>query len=229
MSTIQQLKNFIRHGKQARSTNMTDDATRKNDASPPDAPQPVVHGAMPPTEPAGIEHGPHHGVVRDAYSDAPGNPQNKAAQAGHAAAHHAEPGQKVKHESSKSRRVDEANLAKLVAEENASKSKFPKYPGLERWDLREKMGDGAFSNVYRARDLQGEYGEVAIKVVRKYEMNNMQVSASRLVCSSATPGAFLISSCQRHACLLGTAVLCASSFVVLLCSALPTVNLELGQ
>lgn len=40
------------------------------------------------------------------------------------------------------------------------------------------MGDGAFSNVYRARDLQGDYGEVAIKVVRKYEMNNMQVSVS---------------------------------------------------
>lgn len=40
------------------------------------------------------------------------------------------------------------------------------------------MGDGAFSNVYRARDLQGDYGEVAIKVVRKYEMNNMQVSVN---------------------------------------------------
>ncbi|KAJ8121242.1 hypothetical protein O1611_g10151 [Lasiodiplodia mahajangana] len=36
------------------------------------------------------------------------------------------------------------------------------------------MGDGAFSNVYRARDRQGDAGEVAIKVVRKFEMNNMQ-------------------------------------------------------
>ena len=168
-------------GKQARAPNMNDDTTRKNDASPPDAPQPVVHGAMPPTQPVDVHNGPHQGIVRDAYSDAPGDARNKVAQAGHAAAHHAEPAQKVKHESSKSRRVDEANLAKLVAEENASKSKFPRYPGLERWDLREKMGDGAFSNVYRARDLQGEYGEVAIKVVRKYEMNNMQVSASGLV------------------------------------------------
>ncbi len=75
-----------------------------------------------------------------------------------------------------SKRVDEANLAKLVAEENASRSKFPQYPGLERWELLEKMGDGAFSNVYRARDTTGQYNEVAIKVVRKYEMNNMQVS-----------------------------------------------------
>ncbi|GAO13708.1 hypothetical protein UVI_02018090 [Ustilaginoidea virens] len=65
----------------------------------------------------------------------------------------------------------------LVAEENASRTKFPRYPGLERWELIEKMGDGAFSNVYRARDLLGVAGEVAIKVVRKYEMNSLQVSA----------------------------------------------------
>lgn len=48
--------------------------------------------------------------------------------------------------------------------------------------LLEKMGDGAFSNVYRARDTEGQYGQVAIKVVRKYEMNNMQV-CSFLYCS----------------------------------------------
>lgn len=76
----------------------------------------------------------------------------------------------------KSKRIDEA--AKLVAEENASRSKFPRYAGLERWELLEKMGDGAFSNVYRARDLEGDAGEVGIKVVRKYEMNSMQVSSS---------------------------------------------------
>ena len=162
----------LRAGKQARAN---EDVSRKNDTTPPDAPQPVLDGAQPPTEPIDI-HNAQQRVVRDAYSEAPGNGQNRAAQAGNAAAHHVEPAQKVKNEPAKSRRVDEANLAKLVAEENASKSKFPRYPGLERWDLREKMGDGAFSNVYRARDLQGDYGEVAIKVVRKYEMNNMQVS-----------------------------------------------------
>ena len=63
-----------------------------------------------------------------------------------------------------------------MAEENETKGKLPKYPGLERWQLLEKMGDGAFSNVYRARDLDGEAGEVAIKVVRKFEMNSSQVS-----------------------------------------------------
>ncbi|KAK5000465.1 MAPK-activated protein kinase Srk1, partial [Cryomyces antarcticus] len=36
------------------------------------------------------------------------------------------------------------------------------------------MGDGAFSNVYRAKDTQGQYPEVAIKVVRKFEMNSTQ-------------------------------------------------------
>ncbi len=65
-----------------------------------------------------------------------------------------------------------------MAEENESRSKFTKYPGLERWELLEKMGDGAFSNVYRARGLTGGAGEVAIKVVRKFEMNNMQVSSA---------------------------------------------------
>lgn len=87
-----------------------------------------------------------------------------------------------------SKRIDQASLAKLVAEENANKSKFPEYPGLDRWELVEKMGDGAFSNVYRARDLQGKYDQVAIKVVRKYEMNSMQV------CEQPTPAVHVANS-----------------------------------
>jgi hypothetical protein len=110
----------------------------------------------------------------DAYSVAPGEGQNRAAQAGHVAAHHAEADQTLTQVKSRTKRVDDSNLAQLVAEGGASKSKFPIYPGLERWELVEKMGDGAFSNVYRARDLEGNAGEVAIKVVRKYEMNNLQ-------------------------------------------------------
>lgn len=109
----------------------------------------------------------------DAYS-APdqGHGQNRAAQAGNAAAHHAEQNQKA----GKSKRVDQDELARIVAEENESKGKLPRYPGLERWRLLEKMGDGAFSNVYRAVDTEGTAGEVAIKVVRKFEMNSQQVS-----------------------------------------------------
>ena len=75
----------------------------------------------------------------------------------------------------KHKRIPDENIAKLVAEENENKNRFPHYPGLERWELLEKMGDGAFSNVYRARDKEKDAGEVAIKVVRKFEMNSMQV------------------------------------------------------
>lgn len=141
MSTIQQLKNFIRHGKQARTTNPADEtSSRKSDPS-----HPTQHKAA--TEPSQTQ-----------------------AQYQEAADLHAEEVQRQK------KRYDDEKLAKLVAEENASKSKFPRYPGLERWELIDKMGDGAFSNVYRARDTTGERGEVAIKVVRKYEMNSMQRS-----------------------------------------------------
>ncbi|UKZ90201.1 uncharacterized protein TrAFT101_005229 [Trichoderma asperellum] len=169
MSTIQQIKNFIRHGKQARVGNFNEEP-QKNEA-----PQPIP---QPPPEKTAAT-GPVYGIPAgnqeplSAYSEAPNDQQNRAAQAGNAAAHHVEPAQA---NGTKGRRVDEANLAQIVAEENASKGKFPKYPDLDRWELLEKMGDGAFSNVYRARDLTGEHGEVAIKVVRKYEMNRMQRS-----------------------------------------------------
>ena len=161
-------------GKQARAAN--EEPVRKHEVQPPQAPQPVQQKNPPASEP-----GYGNGQVPqplEAYSEAPGDGRNRVAQAGHAAAHHVEPAQNVQ-DKSKSKRIDESNLAQLVAEENASKSKFPRYPGLERWQLVEKMGDGAFSNVYRARDLQGDMGEVAIKVVRKYEMNSMQVSFDR--------------------------------------------------
>ena len=68
----------------------------------------------------------------------------------------------------------EAELQQIINEEREQKGKLPKYPGLERYNLMEKMGDGAFSNVYRAKDTQ-QPGEVAIKVVRKFEMNANQV------------------------------------------------------
>ncbi|KAH7269359.1 kinase-like domain-containing protein [Fusarium redolens] len=144
MSTIQQLKNFIRHGKQAR-------------AAPEEAPRKTEQQQAPTVQ---------HKTVSD-----PSNSHYSRAQ---------EPGNEYgdddyAHSKSK-KRVDDEKLAKLIAEENASKSKFPRYPGLERWELVDKMGDGAFSNVYRARDTTGQQGDVAIKVVRKYEMNSMQRS-----------------------------------------------------
>ena len=68
----------------------------------------------------------------------------------------------------------DAEIQQIVAEEREKQGKLPRYPGLERYHLVEKMGDGAFSNVYRAKDSQ-QGGEVAIKVVRKFEMNSNQV------------------------------------------------------
>lgn len=77
-----------------------------------------------------------------------------------------------------SKAYDPQVLQQIIAEEKAAKGQLPEYPGLERYKLKEKMGDGAFSNVYRASDLTGQYPEVAIKVVRKFEMNSSSVSLS---------------------------------------------------
>lgn len=170
MSTIQQLKNFIRHGKQARVNNY-DDSLRKHENSPPNVPaqKNMAHLTDPGMVPG---HNAHNQALPDGYSVQPTDNQNRVAHVEHIAAHHAE--QNLSGSKSKSKRGDDHIAAKLVQEENESKGKFPRYPGLERWELLEKMGDGAFSNVYRARDLTGDAGECAIKVVRKFEMNKMQ-------------------------------------------------------
>ena len=155
MSTIQNLKNFIRHGKQARAAEPT------TQASPVHA-QPQKHGVSDPA--AGTARQKDYSHV-DGYSVGAVNNRNVAAQA---------QGTSV-NAPSKQQKVDrDADLASIVAEERAAQGKLPKYPGLERYVLVEKMGDGAFSNVYRAKDTQRP-GEVAIKVVRKFEMNSNQV------------------------------------------------------
>ncbi|KAF5369885.1 hypothetical protein D9758_001215 [Tetrapyrgos nigripes] len=61
----------------------------------------------------------------------------------------------------------------IVKEEREAKSQMPIYKGLENFKLLEKMGDGAFSNVYKALDLTSGQ-KVAVKVVRKYELNASQ-------------------------------------------------------
>ncbi|KAI0843928.1 CAMK/CAMK1 protein kinase [Daldinia vernicosa] len=175
MSTIQQLKNFIRHGKQARVTNF-EEPSRKHEYSPPQPAQQKAMGNV--SEPGHTAGNGHRNNIPETYSAQPGDiqNQNRVAQADAAAAHHAEANQNVSrtHSNKSKTRVDDTHAAKIVQEENENRNKFPKYPGLERWELLEKMGDGAFSNVYRAKDLKGNAGEVAIKVVRKFEMNNMQ-------------------------------------------------------
>jgi serine/threonine-protein kinase RCK2 len=162
MSTIQNLKNFIRHGKQARAGEPT------SGVSPVHAqPQKNHYGISEPNVPQKHHHN-QHAAQPGHYSVGEPHYDNRAAQAGAAAAMQASKGQKMQD----SRR--DADIQAIVAEEREKAGKLPKYPGLERFVLQEKMGDGAFSNVYRARDTQTN-GEVAIKVVRKFEMNQNQV------------------------------------------------------
>jgi hypothetical protein len=143
MSTIQNLKNFIRHGKQARL--VTPHAEPITDVT-------AVH-AQQQRQPQG-----QYTNDLDAIDNRHGNGQPSAQKPPESQA-----------------TISRADIERLVAEERQSKSKMPKYPGLERWILVGKMGDGAFSNVYRAKDSLGQMGEVAIKVVRKFEMNSNQV------------------------------------------------------
>lgn len=158
MSTIQNLKNFIRHGKQARL---------------------VTPHAEPTTNVSPI-HAEQQRQPQRSYPPAAGNLDaldNKLAPAQAPA----QPPQKSP-EQQQSRRARDAEIEQIVAEEKSVRSKMPRYPGLERWILMEKMGDGAFSNVYRAKDTTGEHDEVAIKVVRKFEMNSNQVGSSHPIC-----------------------------------------------
>lgn len=187
MSVVQNLKNFIRHGKQAKEKNHNEASTNHRTQR---------HAHSDPAPGTGDAH-PHKANPVVEYTVPPGGEhQNTAAleevQVANATA------QQQKHEdpgvvsggqagigvtaggivggANTSGKYDDTMLARIIAEEKESKGKLPKYPGLERFTLLEKMGDGAFSNVYRARDNQGELGEVAIKVVRKYELNTSQVS-----------------------------------------------------
>lgn len=200
MSTIQNLKNFIRHGKQARHGEPT------TNVSPVHAQQqrsPQNHHGI--TEPNMAEHRQYQANAPNnggGYSVAAGGDnRNVVAQAGGAAARAA--GDKQKKDTigvaKRDKELDAAALEQIIAEERENKGKLPSYPGLERWTLLEKMGDGAFSNVYRAKDNNGQYGEVAIKAVRKYEMSQSQVSSMR---SMAHRISFLLSSLYMHFILL---------------------------
>lgn len=185
MSTIQNLKNFIRHGKQARQNNSPHAEPTTNVSNVHASPQRHNNYAPPPNQHAGItepniheHHKPPPVAAAAGFTTAPGaQQQNNVARADNIAGKAAADHQKLHQQGgATSKDADPSVLERMVAEERESKGKLPNYPGLERWVLIEKMGDGAFSNVYRARDTKGQYQEVAIKVVRKFEMSSSQVS-----------------------------------------------------
>lgn len=64
-------------------------------------------------------------------------------------------------------------------EDREPKNKLPTYKGLDNFKLLDKMGDGAFSNVYKAIDLTTGQ-TVAVKVVRKFELNASQAGEKHL-------------------------------------------------
>jgi len=196
MAAIQNFKNFLRHGKQARQpaepTTNVSNVHAQSQQQRHHAPDPVHHGISEPImaqkqqQHANVPHGDF------SVGAGAGDNRNVAAQAGAAADRAAQDKQKM-NAAAQGKGVDPSVLERIVAEEREAKGKMPRYPGLERWNLIEKMGDGAFSNVYRARDSHGQWGEVAIKVVRKFEMNSQQVSIARIL----APTCPFLSQC-RH-------------------------------
>ena len=206
MSTIQNLKNFIRHGKQARQAPPHGDPT--TNVSPVNAQQQRYAAPPPPnaqyaiSDPNILDHQPlqHAHIPGANFSAANVDNRNRAAQAGEKAAKFAGDDQRIHAAGSSAERnkdLDPSVIERIVAEERESQGKLPRYPGLDRWTLLEKMGDGAFSNVYRAKDNTGRYGEAAIKVVRKFEMNSTQVSYSPrgTVLFSTSPPVHIVHTC----------------------------------
>ncbi|CAK1357720.1 unnamed protein product [Cercospora beticola] len=178
---IENLKNFIRHGKQARdgrspqdqaTTHVSNVHAQQQRFGPGGTTVQQAHQNVGYSDPNVYEHKPlQANAPQGDFSAAAVDNRNVAARAGHAAGQAADQQQK---QQQKQKDYDPQVLERIVAEERESKGKMPRYPGLDRWQLLEKMGDGAFSNVYRARDTQNVYDQVAIKVVRKFEMNSTQ-------------------------------------------------------
>jgi hypothetical protein len=125
MSTIQNLKNFIRHGKQARAGEPT------SGVSPIHAqPQKHHYGISEPNVPQKQQHHYQDVTAQPAhYSVGEPDHTNRAAQAAGAAAIQAGKGQKLQD----SRR--EAEIQAIVAEEREKAGKLPKYPSScrRRW------------------------------------------------------------------------------------------------
>ena len=141
---FQNFKNLIRHGKQVNS---------KSSKS-----KEQTGGSTAASEGSSHSHPIEHTEKRSAKTSV-----NQAAEEANSA----------KRSTSYKRNKYDNAVKRIIAEENEVKSKRPTYPGLEKYEILEKMGDGAFSFVYKAKDLEtGEYR--AIKVVSKHKLSSSQ-------------------------------------------------------
>ncbi|TIB01977.1 hypothetical protein E3P96_02252 [Wallemia ichthyophaga] len=151
---------LIRHGRNERDKHHKDTHFESDEPeSPPQEQQPQRS---------------HKDPMNDMLSHVPKRMnQNKAYEEEYRKHTHA---QQQKEQREKNRAEEYAREAEMIVEqERRERSKMPSYPGLEQYEIIDKMGDGAFSNVYKALDTKN-HQKVAIKVVRKYELSSHQRS-----------------------------------------------------
>ena len=125
------MKNFIRHGKQARERSPENQAHSYPPAAST-APQPTYGGVI-------VEPAPYQ----------PSQPA-AAARAG---------GRHYRHE------YDEA-AEKIVAEEREARARLPRYPGLERFKLIDKMGEYGSPHTYPGYFLAAYMGVLVVHFQR---------------------------------------------------------------
>ncbi|BFZ64740.1 MAPK-activated protein kinase Srk1 [Saitoella coloradoensis] len=181
MPMIENLKNFIRHGKQARQQPSPANPNPQPHHQPYSDPYPATANVdAHPTRDAVVAAAQQNvGHNTQISKGAVANAHQAAAQAVHTPEQvyipaGAQVPQGVEQQKSGERREYDEAAARIVAEEREARGKLPRYPLLdEKYKLIEKMGDGAFSNVYKAQDRKTG-SMVAVKVVRKYELNASQ-------------------------------------------------------
>ncbi|KAF9193517.1 hypothetical protein BGZ51_003072 [Haplosporangium sp. Z 767] len=157
---LEQLKNFIRHGKSGK-----DMKPRDSGASGP----PTSQSAKSKSRSGSRNSSPNRNTASPPATSISTSTAAATKQQQHQ-------GNNVTAQGANAAQFNNTNTeaaSRIVAEEKQQKSKMPVYPGLERYTLLEKMGDGAFSNVYKAHDTKMDR-MVAVKVVRKFELNAHQ-------------------------------------------------------
>ncbi|CED85255.1 serine threonine-protein kinase [Phaffia rhodozyma] len=171
MPFVDSLRNFVRHGKNAKepgstsaSSSASTSPTQQRDHSAPSAAYHPTSSAMPaaPTQTTVHAHAQPHSSHNQA-----------AKQSSNVIQQQAQAAQQQQHKTQTAEPAYRKEAEDLVQEEKRNKERMPVYTGLEGFHLVEKMGDGAFSNVYKAIDRRTGF-KTAVKVVRKYELNASQ-------------------------------------------------------